>query len=151
MPIRPVLILSLALLSTLGMRPAHAALGERADSIDSERAALKATLAVTTAASYRVHALTLPGGTVLREFVNGDGLVFAVAWNGPFMPDLSHLLGAYYSRWLAGEIGERVPRKYASYNDGEVIIESSGHARSFTGRAFLPAAIPAGVTRDELH
>jgi hypothetical protein len=30
-------------------------------------------------------------------------------------------------------------------------MQSSGHMRAFTGRAYLPRAVPPGVTEDELH
>jgi hypothetical protein len=32
-----------------------------------------------------------------------------------------------------------------------LVIESAGRMRAFTGRAYLPQAVPAGVIVDELH
>ncbi|WP_367949067.1 DUF2844 domain-containing protein [Paraburkholderia sp. NMBU_R16] len=50
---------------------------------------------------YTVHTLTLPSGTVVREYVASSGLVFGVAWKGPTLPDLRATLGDAFDRYVS--------------------------------------------------
>ena len=59
---------------------AHGALGERAESTDVDQKMLHARKSVRPGTAFTVHELELPSGTQVREYVNGDGVVFAVAW-----------------------------------------------------------------------
>ncbi|HTD04666.1 DUF2844 domain-containing protein, partial [Undibacterium sp.] len=46
-------------------------------------------LAASKAGSnYSINESTLSSGTVVREYVASSGIVFAVSWTGPIMPDL---------------------------------------------------------------
>ena len=45
--------------------------------------------------AYRVFALELNNATVLQEFVDASGQVFALRWSGPDLPDMGMLLGPY--------------------------------------------------------
>lgn len=131
--------------------PALAALGANVASVDRDRVQLKAALSTVAQPSYSVHLLDLPGGTVVREYVDAAGLVFAVTWNGPFKPDLSQTLGEYFARYLSAERKAGSSRSQLTIAEPDLVIESNGRLRSFRGRAYLPGALPAGVTLEELR
>ena len=40
--------------------------------------------------------IVAPTGTVVREFVNAQQVVFAVVWQGPVLPDLAAFFGDHY-------------------------------------------------------
>ncbi|MBB3256374.1 hypothetical protein F4827_001207 [Paraburkholderia bannensis] len=96
------------------------------------------------------------GGTLVREYVaTASGEVFAYTWQGPSAPDLYTLLGHYaddYQRGaLALHIAGRDGLHAARVDTPGVIVESGGLMRSYVGRAWLPGALPAGVTEGDLR
>ncbi|HZF16686.1 MAG TPA: DUF2844 domain-containing protein [Steroidobacteraceae bacterium] len=131
--------------------PALAALGANAASIDGDRVQLKAKLSSFAQPSYSVHLLELPGGSVVREYADGAGLVFAVTWSGPFKPDLRQTLGDYFARYLSAERKAGSGRAQLSIVQPDLVIESGGRLRSFSGRAYLPGAIPTEVALADLR
>ena len=153
MSLRIPIALLVAVACVLSVVPgaARAALGDDLGSVETDRAQLKAALRTSSAADYTVHELTLPGGTVVREFASASGTVFAVSWSGPFMPDLRQLLGAWFERYRVAVPASRTGRARVSVLQPDLIVHSGGHPRAFVGLAYLPQAVPAGVTRDELR
>ncbi|WP_233837440.1 DUF2844 domain-containing protein [Paraburkholderia sp. ZP32-5] len=123
---------------------AHATLGQNASTIDSDQSRLHAVArAATTQHAYSVHRLTLPSGTQVREYVAANGIVFGVAWDGPTLPDLKAMLGASFDTYVAANATRRGAPLAVS--NGDLVVFSSGHLRAFTGYAYLPRAVPAGV------
>ncbi|MFT4069207.1 DUF2844 domain-containing protein [Paraburkholderia sp.] len=123
---------------------AHATLGQNVSTIDSDRSRLHAVArAATTQPAYSVHPLTLPSGTQVREYVASNGIVFGVAWDGPTLPDLEAMLGASFDAYVAAGASRRGAPLAVSNDD--LVVFSSGHLRAFTGYAYLPRAVPAGV------
>jgi hypothetical protein len=98
-----------------------------------------------TAAVYTVSQSTLDSGTVVREYTNAQGIVFAVSWNGPALPDLRTLLGDKFAV-LTSSAGKRPKAGHSqlAVNQSDVVIVSSGHMRAFAGHAWIPGALPAG-------
>jgi len=80
----------------LSASPAWAVLGQPAASVRTDQQALQAQRRTSTHDSYRVEHLAAADGTVVREYVLPTGLVFGLAWEGPTVPDLTQLLGAYF-------------------------------------------------------
>jgi hypothetical protein len=130
---------------------AQAALGAPYASIQADQTELHASLKVTPRATYEVHELTLPSGTLVREYVTTSGVVFAVAWNGPSKPNLSQLLGPYFADLNAAAQTSRGGHNHLDLTRSDLVIQAGGHMRAFSGRAYLVAAIPAGVSGDELR
>lgn len=96
-------------------------------------------------ASYTVNETTLDSGTLVREYVGADGSVFAVSWNGPFLPDLRTLLGAQFATLTAeNAVRAKGSRGQVRIARNDVVIESGGHMRAWVGRAWLVGALPAG-------
>ena len=96
-----------------------------------------------------MHELQLPSGTVLREYAAG-GNVFAVAWNGPTMPNLKQILGQYFPEFVAGVAAGPVNHRHLQLQRGDLIVQSSGRMRAFAGRAYLATHLPAGVSADDV-
>ncbi|NKJ49190.1 hypothetical protein CIC12_21110 [Burkholderia sp. SG-MS1] len=123
---------------------AHAALGQNVSTVDSDQIHLRAVArAATTQSAYSVHLLTMPSGTQVREYVGRNGIVFGVAWEGPTLPDLKSMLGASFDAYVAATATRRGTPLAVSNSD--LVIYSGGHLRAFSGHAYLPQAVPAGV------
>jgi hypothetical protein len=45
----------------------------------------------------------------------------------------------------------RTGRGAVAINDGGLVVQMSGHPRAFTGRAYVPALMPAGVQPESLR
>lgn len=104
--------------------------------------------------SYTVRETRLASGTVVREYVGQDGTVFGVAWQGQQMPDLSALLGTYFPQYIAGLKANRAAgavRGPAAVEQSGLVVHSGGHMGAFSGEAWLPQALPAGVSTSDIH
>jgi hypothetical protein len=141
--------------------PAVAALGQApaplppsslaaAPSISSKK------LAATPAMSpnlYTLHESTLESGTTVREYATLEGVVFAVTWHGPVLPDLSDLLGNYFSAFkLEVEQSRAAGRRGSPVNiqRDELVVKSHGRMRHFSGYAYAPFLVPAGVNINDV-
>ena len=97
------------------------------------------------------------GGTTITEYADSTGRIFAYTWRGPTVPDLRALLGRYEDayRSAASDAAGTTPRTASLHASrvaaGDVIVESSGRMRAYVGRAWLPAALPPGITAADLH
>jgi len=80
-------VLLSALLLALPL-PAMAVLGDNAASVLTDQTRMKGTLRSVDNRTYVMHEITSATGTVVREFVSPAGVVFGVAWEGQFPPDL---------------------------------------------------------------
>jgi hypothetical protein len=144
--------MSLPLLLAIGIPPASATLGGAANTVNADEAKLQAVRHVArSAATHELHELTLASGTIVREYVAPSGAVFAVTWQGPFKPDLEQLLGAYFPRLVAAGQLPRADHRALAVRAPDVVIESGGRMRAFTGRAYLPEMVPATVSVGELR
>jgi hypothetical protein len=133
--------------------PAHAALGGDTASVASDADALQGVIHSTPLQQYDIHDITSDNGMRLREFQNRSGVVFAVVWSGPAMPDLRILLGASYQKYTtavaaANHSGLKRSLRIAT---SDLVVESDGHMRAYSGRAYLPALIPAGTSPADLR
>ena len=133
--------------------PAHAALGGDTASVAADADALQGVIHSTPLQQYDIHDITSANGVRLREFQNRNGVVFAVVWSGPAMPDLQKLLGASYQTYATAVAavnasGLKRPLRIAT---PDLVVESEGHMRAYTGRAYLPALIPAGTSPADLR
>ena len=132
--------------------PAWAALGDNVTSVNNDKAHMKGTLRSVATQHYVKHEIQVPSGQVVREFVSPSGSVFGVAWEGPFQPDLHQLLGSYF------EPVKQAVTAQQRHGHGPIFVETSGfvfqqggHARSFHGRAYVPAMVPQGVDVTEIQ
>ncbi len=135
--------------------PACAALGGTLDSVQTDRAHMKANSAkVTEANVYSVHEIKAPTGTVVREFVSSAGRVFGIAWQGPFIPDMRQLLGGYFEQYSAAAKAQReshAGRQPLNIQEPGLVVQTAGHMLSYSGRAFDPGLLPTGVSPNEIR
>jgi uncharacterized protein DUF2844 len=126
-----------------------AALGGSATSIDADRVkAQGALLRIQAADRYTMHEIQSAAGTTIREYLSPSGSVFAVAWNGPAMPDLQQVLGDYFATFQQRVVELRRARRAhgpIAIDDGELVVQVGGHMRSLSGRAYVKRLMPAGV------
>jgi len=109
-------------------------------------------LTLPSSGAYSVSTSTLPTGTVVNEYAAPGGKVFAVTWRGAMPPDLSQLLGSYYTNYQTGLAARQsgVHSRHVLLNNGGLVFEAAGHMRDLRGIAYLPALMPQGVSAGEL-
>ena len=144
--------LGAVLITALGPRIASATLGEPEVSVQTDVARAHASIKSSQdRASYRVHEIQLPSGTMMREFVAPNGKVFAVAWQGPSRPDLRQALGQYFDAYASAPRSKLTDRRHVQIQQGDLVLQAGGHMRALSGRAYLVSAIPSGVNVGDLH
>lgn len=150
-------ILMTGLLLPAAALPCHASLGRAPTafpnaSTNAVRAHVLAASSGASGAAYSVNSSVLPGGTTVREYVGADGLVFAVSWNGPFLPDLRTLLGEQFST-MTSEAARHPKAGHSQLHieRPDVTIESTGHMRAYAGRAWINAMLPAGFDTQDIE
>jgi hypothetical protein len=133
--------------------PALASLGGNAGSVEADRAQMNAAVEVTQHDDYSVHAMRTPSGTMVNEFISPGGKVFAVAWHGQFPPQLQQILGTYFHEYTTALAAQQ--RRYGhpplNLQTPDLVVQMSGHMRAYAGRAYLPDALPPGVTVGEIQ
>ena len=131
---------------------AFAALGANVSSIETDKTQIKAAIRMASANSkYTIHELQTPAGTVIREYVTPAGKIFAVAWQGPFMPDLKQLLGTYFDEYNNAAKENHAGHNRLGIRRPGLVVYSSGHMSAFSGKAYVPQMLPQGVTVDEIQ
>lgn len=130
---------------------APAELGGNVSTVQADQAHMKATLRVSQANGYVVHEMQSQTGTTVREYASPTGQVFAVAWDGPFLPDLRQVLGSYFPQFAQAVQARRARGGPLMINEPGLVVESGGHMRSFFGRAYVPQMMPEGVRAEAIR
>ena len=131
--------------------PGCAALGGSLESVQSDQAHMRATRRVASRTGYDVHELDLSSGTIVREYVTSAGTVFGVAWQGPFKPDLRQLLGDSFQRVVAAGQTPHGGHRMLAIHSPDLVVDSGGRMRAFSGRAYLPALLPPTVAPGDVQ
>ncbi|MGC1458481.1 MAG: DUF2844 domain-containing protein [Steroidobacteraceae bacterium] len=130
---------------------ARAALGASSDSVESDRVVMKGLTRPIPAGALHKQVLQLPSGTVVTEYLNSQGTVYAVTWRGPSLPNLHQILGNYFVNYQTAAKQPVVRHRLVRVNSADIVIESSGRMRAFVGRAWVPALLPSGVTAADIQ
>jgi len=129
---------------------AFASLGGTVSSVDTDRVRTQsAFIRLQRLDGYSIHELLSPTGTTIREYYGSNGIVFGIAWDGEWTPDLRQLLGTYFNRYWQGAATARRVNKSRSrlgIDDKDLVIQASGHLRSSTGIAYVRSLVPAGIS-----
>lgn len=138
---------------------AVAALGNKVDSIakDQKRLSAKLKSAQEVAAStnptekYTVQELVSDANTV-KEFIDQNGVIFAVSWQGLSPPDLSVLLGSYYSQYNTTQKNLERPhgKRQQTVEANTLVVQRYGHMRDLRGRAYDTNLVPSGISIDDI-
>jgi len=149
---KPVFAMFGALVVMLGLTgPSFAVLGGKASSIAADQSQMKASRRVTSNGRFQVHELQTDGNSVVREFVSPDGNVFGVTWTTQFVPQYSQLLGSYTARLNKAAQTRRNHRAPLNINEPGFVFSAFGHMRYYSGRAYIPSMVPAGVIAEEIR
>jgi hypothetical protein len=134
---------------------ANAALGGSVTSVDADRVHIQgALMRIVQTGPFALHEIRSSSGTMIREYVNSSGTVFAVGWDGPWLPDLRQVLGDHFDRYQAAMQSRqhaRTARGAVVIDEPGLVVQMSGHPRAFTGRAYVPALLPAGVQLESIR
>ncbi|MDR5833640.1 DUF2844 domain-containing protein [Caballeronia sp. LZ034LL] len=92
-------------------------------------------------------------GIVIREYVDGNGAVYAVSWRGPAMPDIQALLGAHFETFRDGALASMgtLGLHTAQVATGDLVVENHMRLREFSGRAWLANALPPGMNASDIQ
>jgi Protein of unknown function (DUF2844) len=121
----------------------------------SGAAASSAASSTSSPSPYTVQETTFGNGTVVREYLAQNGSVFGIAWQGPQMPHLADLLGTYFPQYVAGVQAVRAARGGGhgpvAVDQSGLVVHSGGHMGAFAGQAWLPQALPEGVSGSDIQ
>jgi Protein of unknown function (DUF2844) len=131
-----------------GAREANATLGGNVASVVSNQQRLGGTRQLLKLATGERHELQLPSGIVVHEYVSPSGVVYAITWQGPRKPDLRELLGPYFAQLAQRSSQAKLGHHRMVMEGADLVIESSGHRGSSTGRAWVPSLVPTGINLD---
>ncbi len=134
--------------------PAFAGLGEDVSSVQADQAHMQGTLRMTQGQAYTVQEIQGAAGTVVREYVSSSGKVFAVAWQGPWPPDMRQILASYFEAFQSAarsQVNSRPGRQPLRIEQPGLVVQSGGHMRAFSGRAYLPEMLPQGVSAEAIQ
>ena len=143
-------ILSVLLTLVLAHIPAWAVLGQTEASVTTDQQQMKTEDRVQTFTSYKVHQLTTTNGPTVREYVSPQGLVFGIAWQGRFMPNLNQLLGTYVTNLQNATPAQTQIRhlRGLTVKTNDFVYSNFCHLQSCTGRAYVPAFVPSNVSAE---
>jgi hypothetical protein len=145
-------ILSIATLAISA--PAFAALGEDSSSVQTDMVHMQGSLRITPGQAFTVHEIQAATGTTVREYASPSGKIFAVAWQGPWLPNMRQLLASYFAQYeqaLQAGGAARAGRRPLLIEQPGLVVQSGGHMRSFSGRAYIPEMMPQGVRAEDIR
>ena len=134
--------------------PAWAALGGDLSTVQADQVHMRGSLRTTVAAAYTIQEIQSTSGVVVREYVSSAGKVFAIAWQGPWPPDMRQLLGSYFDPYIQAaraRSGPGMARRPLMIEQPGLVVQVGGHPRSFVGRAYIPEQLPSNVTAEEIR
>jgi len=149
-----MLVMAAALVTVATAAPAWGSLGGDAASVQADQIQLQGTRTLKAAGSYTVHEIQAANGTVVREYVSAAGKVFAIAWHGPWIPDMRQLLGSYFDQYAQAnqaQRGARMRRAPILINQPGLVVQVGGHPRAFAGTAYVPEMLPSGVSAENIQ
>ena len=141
-------VLQCALFTALLSGSAWAKLGGDLASVQSDALAFGAISNPSALAGATLYTQTLPNGVTVRQYLSAAGVVFAVGWEGPVLPDFERLLGMHYPTYA---LAVRQQKRGVSVQTADVVIESGGMMRAFTGRAYLPPSLPVTLNAQDIR
>jgi hypothetical protein len=130
---------------------ARAELGGGVDSIVANQTHFGATLRLRRLERHLVHELSLPHGTMVREYTNIQGRVFAVTWAGRFRPNLRRLMGKYYEPYIEATRDRPAVRGPHRIELPGMVVVMTGHQRALYGKIYLTSSLPEGLLLQDIR
>ena len=109
---------------------------------------MRAAVPASTRALYSTYNNVDETGTQITEYATTAGIVFAVAWQGPVLPDMQNLLGSYFPAFTQSVQSSRADRSLGTplaIQSTTLVVRSSGRMRNFSGYAYDPTLLPTGL------
>lgn len=134
--------------------PSFAELNGDVSSIQTDREHMGGALSSRPSFGSTTYEIRDPNGNVIREFVSPAGRVFAVAWEGRFIPEMDRLLGGVfqeYSRAVHSEYPSHNWRQPLFIRTSTLSFESGGHMGWYYGRAYVPSEAPNDFPIEEIR
>lgn len=147
------IIASILLSTSLCIGYAHASLGEAEQSVVERSNRLELKRELSTTVLYRVHKVMAADGSKIREFVNLNGVVFAVHWDTHAKPDLKALLGNSFPGYLlAAQDRMRAGgmQRHFTHQQADLVVQSNGHLQNYSGFAYKQSLFPVGLKFNQL-
>jgi hypothetical protein len=93
------------------------------------------------------------GGNQIKEYVSTTNVIFAVTWAGLSHPDLSIVLGSYWTEYSKSVKKEATKgnRRSSKVSTANIVVQKNGHMRQVTGKAYIPALLPSGVSANDIN
>ena len=142
---------SVGLVLALAAPTASAELGGNCESVLHDQAEMHATLTTEEHPAYTTYILDMPDGTQVREYFSLRSGVFAIGWTNGH-PNMRLVLGVYYDRLVQAMEARYAPgaphhgrNNPIRYDDPDFVYFAQVAISRFTGRAYLPQAVPQGV------
>jgi hypothetical protein len=135
----------------------EATLGEPLASVARDATKLKAPRLAAAAAAPAPGGGTMAGQAndrhVIHQYADASGQVYAIAWKGFGHPDLSVILGSYYSEYAAGRASGATVKlgRSSQTKTKNIVVRLSGIPTRMAGIAYLPSRLPAGVNPEQLR
>lgn len=132
----------------------HAVLGGGEETVQADQIRFGGERRQSVGSQVRTHEISLPDGSILKEYVNAAGVVFAVSWRTRLKPDLHALLGSSYSTPVVGSgayAGVASARMQQLRREPQLVIHQGGRMNAFAGLAYVPALVPQGFNADALR
>jgi hypothetical protein len=102
--------------------------------------------------NFSITTTTQSTGTVINEYTDNNGVIFAITWEGPVPPNLEELLGEHFTAYKDPKnVVAHHSHSNLAVSDGNLIVQVKGHMRAFTGIAYLKNAIPQGVNVSQIQ
>lgn len=132
---------------------ARAGLGDGTQGVFDDAKILHGVVHAVSYPLFDIHEINAASGLRVREYANRDGIVFAVTWAGAVQPDLQQLLQGSFAEYnqLRSALTRPGLRRVLRIVAADLVVETSGHLRAYSGRAYLPAFIPAGASVADLR
>jgi hypothetical protein len=149
----PALLIAIFTTMFVTTTPASAGLGQEVSSVQADQVHMQAKLHTTKAEAYEVQEIDAPTGIVVREYV-AAGKVFAVAWHGPWPPDMRQILASYFDTYVKAaqaQASSHAGRRPLRIEQPGLVVETGGHVRSFVGRAYVPDLLPQGMSVEAIQ
>jgi hypothetical protein len=147
-------LLSLCVFGFSFAPPTHAELNGSLSSIDVDRDYVAGTLNTTTRFGCTVSQITDRNGTLVREYVSPTDRVFGIAWEGHFVPEMQHFLGALFQAYSTAARTEHAAhgwREPLLIHTPALVFEAGGHMGWYYGRAYVPSEIPNDFPIEEIR
>jgi hypothetical protein len=89
----------------------------------------------------------------MKEYLNSDGVVFAVSWSGLGAPNFAEIFGSYYTEYQA-QVKARLhgrSRNRLQLEGASLVVSNVGHGSSMMGLAYVSSLLPPGVAPEDLQ